>query len=627
MNLLRGIVAKIFVYTLFGLLIVSFAIWGIGDIFRGSGQTATVATVGEREIEEAEFRRLLAQEYGILQQRLGQRLDPEMAQAIGLPRQVLNQLVIDSLFAYQADDLGLAVTDATLRATILNDPRFQDQLGSFDRNRFEAFLRNQRLSEPQYLERLRAQVVRERVVAALSSGVAAPRALAEALYRYRNQTRVADYVELRRESVGAIEEPDAATLQSFYEERQSDYMAPEYRSATYIHLRPRALFAELGVGEAELRTAYEERRPQLGTPARRSVSQIVFDTREEAEAAIDRLEQGAAFEAVAEELTGQPPIGFGSVTRGDLPGALADAAFELEAGGHSLPVETDFGWHVLNVSDVQPGQTPSFEEVREELRDDLLMAQAIDALVSIANQLDDELAGGATLEEASRTLNLPLETVESVSAQGQAPDGTAVEGLAGTVRFLETVFGTEAGESSLLVETDAGGYFVLGVDGVTPAAPRPLEEIRERVVADWTAAERDQRLLERAGKLAGRLGEGQTLAGVAEDEGLQVMTTPPLTRDEVDPDVTPSGRLASQLFGLEPGQATVAGSPNGQLVAVLREIVPADPSANPEAVTRLQAQLANPLANDLLNLYGNALQRDYGVTIDQAAIDRVLADF
>jgi peptidyl-prolyl cis-trans isomerase D len=627
MHFLRGVVAKILVYTLFGLLIVSFAIWGIGDIFRGGGQDTTVATVGDRQIEETEFRRVMAQEYNALQQQLGQRLDPEMARAIGLPRQVLNQLVVDNLFAYQAEDMGLVVSEDAMRQSILNDPRFRDQLGNFDRTRFQAFLRSQGLSEAGYLQRLQAQIVRDRVVQALSSGVEVPRTLAETIYRYRNQTRVADYVELRRETVGAIQDPDEEALQSFYEQKQDDYLAPEYRSATYIHLRPEALFPEMAVSDEELRTAYEERKDQLGTPERRAVSQMVFETREAADEAVARLDQGADFAELARELTGQPPIDFGTVTRAELPGELAQAAFEIGSGETSLPVETDFGWHLLRVGEVQPGDTPSFESVKEELREDLLMAQAVDDLVSVANQLDDELASGATLEEAAETLNLPLETLEAVSREGRTPAGEAAQGLGRNQRFLETAFATEAGESSLLLETDAGGYFVVRVDGVTPAAPEPLEEIRDRVVADWKAEERDQRLLERAGELAARLREGQTLSGVAEDEGLEVMTTQPLTRDEVDPNVTPSARLAGQLFGLEPGESTVATSPDGQLVAVLTEIIPADPQANAEQVTQLQGQLANTLSNDLLNLYGTALQRDYGVSIDQAAVERVMSSF
>ncbi len=627
MNFLRGIVAKVFVYVLFGLLIVSFAIWGIGDIFRGTSGTPTVASVGDQEVQEAEFRRVLAQEYSALRQRVGGQLDPEMARAIGLPQQVLNQLIVSALFAQQSDDLGLAVTDETLRAEIVADPRFQDSLGTFDRNRFQAFLRNQRLSEAQFLERLKAEVVRDRVVRALSGAVEVPQPLAEALYRFQAQTRVADYVELPLDSVEEVADPDAETLQSFYEEAKTDYMAPEYRSVTYIHLRPQALMTEMAVGEEELRQAYEERLGEFGTPETRGVSQMVFDDKAAADAAVQRLDEGADFASLAEELTGQAPIDFGQVTRGDLPAELAEAAFALDANSTSLPVETGFGWHVLKVGEVQPGETPSFAEVRDQLREDLLFGRAIDELVSIANQLDDELAGGASLEEAAQTLNLPLESREAVARDGTDRSGAPLEGLAARERFLESAFTTEAGETSLLLETDGGGYFVLRVDGVSPAAPRPLEDIRDQVVADWKAEERAARLLERAGALAARLREGQTLSRVAEAEGLAIRTTPPLTRNEADPEVTPSGQLPGQLFGLEVGEVTVAAAPEGQIVAVLREIIEADPQAATERVAQLRDQLETSVSSDLLNLYGTALERDYGIRVDQAAVDGALTDF
>ncbi|MGP1253390.1 MAG: peptidyl-prolyl cis-trans isomerase [Kiloniellales bacterium] len=627
MNLLRGIVAKIFVYTLFGLLIASFAIWGVGDIFRGGGHTQSVATVGDQEIPEAEFRRLLAQQYSVLRQQLGSQLDPEMARAIGLPQQALNGLVVDAIFIQQANDLELAVTEGTLRAAILADERFRDALGTFDRNRFQAFLHNQRLSEAQFLERLSAQVVRNHVVGAIGNASVAPQVLAEGLYRYEAQTRIADYVELPASSLDEIAEPDAVVLQTFYDETQNNYMAPEYRTVTFIDLSPQALIAEMSVGEEELRTAYEEQAANLGTPERRAVSQVVFDDEDSAAAAAQRLQTGADFAALAEELTGELPVDFGLVTRSDLPGELAAAAFDLTESGSSQPVETSFGWHVLYVAEIQAGETPSFEEAREQIRENLLFGRAIDELISIANQLDDELAGGATLEEAARTLNVPIDGLDAVGRDGTDRNGQVIDGLAQTQSFRDAAFATEAGETSLLLETDEGGYFILRVDGVLPPAPRPLAEIRDQVVADWRSEEREALLLERAGSIVARLQEGQTIQRVAEAEGLQVQTTQPLTRNEADPGVTPSASLPGQLFGLEVGQATIAAGQDGQVVAVLREIIEADPSAAEAEVAALRNQLATALAGDLLNLYGTQLQRDYGVQINEAVIDRVLADF
>ena len=627
MNFLRGIVAKIFVYTLFGLLIASFAIWGVGDIFRGGGHAQTVATVGQYDISEAEFRSNLAQDYSLLRQRLGRQIDPEMAQAIGLPQQALNRLVVQALFIQQANDLNLAVTEDTLRAEIVGDPNFRDALNTFDRNRFEAFLRNQRISEAQFLERLSAQVVRDRVVGAIGLGIQAPEVLAEGLYRFQNQRRIADYVELSFDSLEDVAEPDAIELQSFYDDTQDNYMAPEFRTLTFIDLSPQALIAEMAIGEEELRAAYADRSATLGTPERRNVSQMIFDDEAAATEAVQRLQTGADFAILADELTGQPPVDFGLVQQSDLPGELAQAAFTLDSGATSRPVETSFGWHLLHVSEIQEGETPSFETVRDQLREELLFGRAIDELISIANQLDDELAGGATLEEAAQTLNVPVRDLEAYSRNATDRRGDLIEGLPQSQIFRETAFATEAGDTSLLLETDEGGYFILRVDGVIPPAPRPLEEIRDQVIADWIADRRDSQLLERAASLVARLEEGQTLQRVAEAEGLEVRTSQAMTRDESDPAVTPSERLPGQLFRLEVGQPTIASAPNGQIVAVLTEIVEADPAASEAEVAALRSQLQGALAGDVLNLYATSLERAYGVTVNQAVIDRVLADF
>ena len=409
-------------------------------------------------------------------------------------------------------------------------------------------------------------------------------------------------------------------LQSFYDDMQNSYMAPEFRTLTFIDLSPQALIAEMAIGEEDLRAAYADRSATLGTPERRSVSQMIFDDEAAATEAVQRLQTGADFAALAEELTGQPPVEFGLVQQSDLPGDLAQAAFALDSGATSRPVETNFGWHLLHVAQIQEGETPSFEAVRDDLRQELLFGRAIDELISIANQLDDELAGGATLEEAAQILNLPVRVLEAFSRNATDRQGDIIEGLPQSQIFRETAFVTEAGDTSLLLETDEGGYFILRVDGVIPPAPRPLEEIRNQVIADWTADQRDGQLLERAASLVARLEEGQTLQRVAETEGLEVRTTQPMTRDETDPGITPSDRLPGQLFRLEVGQPTIANGPNGQIVAVLTEVVEAE-------VAALRSQLQGALAGDVLNLYATSLEREYGVSVNQAVIDRVLADF
>lgn len=623
MDKLRGVVAKVFLFVLFGLLIVSFAIWGIGDIFRGTAQSVSVAKVGSTEVSQEEFRRLFSREYNRLRQQFGGNFDNEMARQIGLDRQVLQSLITRALIEQQANDLGMLVTDDQIRSEIFDTKAFKNALGDFDRGRYEQALRMSGTTEGEFVDGLRGDIERQQIFSAVAGGVEAPEALTERLYTYRAEKRIADYIVVEAATLPDAEAPDEATLKSFYDESTANYMAPEYRSVSFVHLSPEAVYPEINIDEAALREAYETRRADFVTPERRELRQMLFDSEDAAKAAYARLSAGEDFAALSQELTGAAPIELGSVTSESLPPALSQAAFSLAVGTPSAPVASDFGWHILEVEKIEPASEPSFEEIQDTLRKDLLHRRAVDSLVSIANQFDDELGAGATLEEAADKLGFKIETLDALDRQGRNAAGETIANLPDPRRFIETAFSLDAGAESLLQETEDGGYYVLRVDGVTPEKARPFEDVRDQVLANWQAQNRQTRAFEHADALAERLRGGETLEQLSHDENLTVTRTGPIDRFARDP----SPALASSLFDLKPGEITVADGTGGPIVAVLREIVPADPASEKEQLTALRSDVTRSLSQDLVQRYLGALQTHYGVSVNNDRVDETLALF
>jgi peptidyl-prolyl cis-trans isomerase D len=279
----------------------------------------------------------------------------------------------------------------------------------------------------------------------------------------------------------------------------------------------------------------------------------------------------------------------------------------------------------VRVNEILPGLDPSFEEVREELAQDQLMRGAVDAMIALANQLDDELAGGASLEEAARILNLAIQQVAAVDSRGLDRSGDKLEELPSADQFAELAFNTAAGEESLLTEMPDGGFLIVRVNSITSAATRPLEEVRDQVVERWRQGERDKATLETAEALAQRVRDGETLSAVAEAEGLELQTAGPLDRLGREAPSSVSRELAGELFQIGAGQVTVAKAPDGYLVAQLTEIRAADPGADEDTVAALQDNLASALGNDLMASFSADLSRAYGATVDQRLVDQVLA--
>jgi peptidyl-prolyl cis-trans isomerase D len=622
MTSIRRTVTKAVTLVLFGLLIASFALWGIGDIFRSTPGANAVIQVGEQEVSQVEFQRAFQREFNRVRQRVGGQLDMETARQLGIVDQIVRQTVTRLLFDQKARDLGLAVSDDQVVQRIRQQDAFRSA-GTFNRQLFEQALRRSGLTEERYVQLVKSDIDREHLASAATGGLTVPQSMAEALYRYRNEVRIADYLVIPNDSF-QVDDPEDETLKSYYEDNSQAYMAPAYRKLTVLHLDPGELTDEVAVSEEELRETYESRRDQLGRPETRELRQIVLDSEDAAETARAMLAEGQSFAAVAREVTGSAPAELGENRRGELLEALREPAFDLAEGAVSQPIQSPLGWHLVKVDAVNEADTPSFAEVSDRLRKELARDKAIDSLVQMANSVDDALAGGASIEEAAQQVGFDVRTIPQVSRQGNAPDGEPVENLPQAEDFLETAFTTEQGQQSLLRETDEGGYYVLRVDGVTPEQVRPFESVRDRVERDWKADQRAQQAEETAKHIAGRIQEGGKLAGFAEDRGLQVRTTQPLTRGE-NRQASAAGRaLAEKLFGLEVAGATTASVQAGSVVAQLKEVRSANPAENPQAVEQLRQRTRQGLTSDVLAQFANALRNSYEVQVNQQALDRIL---
>jgi peptidyl-prolyl cis-trans isomerase D len=624
----RNIVAKAVTYLLFAILIVSFGVWGIGDIFRGPTQTNAVADVGDTSIAERDFARTLSREINRLSARFGGRLDMEQARALGLVDQVLGQMIGRALFDQKAADLGMIVTEDQIKRRIRREPAFQNDQGEFDANRFIQTLQISSLSEQEYVSTLRRDIVRQQIANAVTRAVPAPRRLAEEIYRYREERRVAQVVLVPSASVTELPTPDEAAMAAFHKEFSANFMAPEFRSVSFVQLRAEDLAGEIGVSDSQLLEEFETRREDFAVPERRNIEQIVFPDQDTARAAEARLKDAASFATVAQETTGQAPVDLGSMEREGLPTLLAEAAFGLETGAVSDALETELGWHILRVTKIEPAHEPTLDEVREELERDIAMRQAVDSMISIANQFDDEMAAGAGLEEAAQSLNLEVRRIEAVDRQGNGPDGQAVADMP-SERFLEVAYDyeTELVQESLLTETSEGGNFVLRVDSVTPSGLRPLDEVRDDVLELWNNAQRAKQTREMAEILAKRVAQGEDFAEIAAAEGYALVTSEPLTRFESDPARSLSPTLPSKLFQVRKGEAVTAASADGHLVAKLVDIKPAEPAQDKDRVAALRESLAASLQGDVLEQFVGTLRGEYGVTINERAVENLIAGF
>src|SRR4029079_3627232 len=319
---------KIVMAVVMGGLIVSFGIWGIADIFKGFGQSS-LAKVGGTEISTDQFRQIYTDKLQQLGRQFGRPLTMDQARAFGLDRQVLQQTIAEAALDEEARGVGLGQSEAETMRMIYNDPNFEGLSGTFEPARFQSTIRQFGFTEQRYLAEQRRVGLRRQIAGTITAGLEPPKVLIDALTRFQNEQRSADYVKLDAAQAGTIETPSPETLAAYFDDHKTQFRAPEYRKLSFVVVSPEEIGKWSEVSDEDAKKVFEQRRDRIGTPEKREVQQMVFPNAAEAEAARARITSGASFDDVAKERNlSAADVDLGMIAKsGIIDPAVADAAF------------------------------------------------------------------------------------------------------------------------------------------------------------------------------------------------------------------------------------------------------------------------------------------------------------
>jgi peptidyl-prolyl cis-trans isomerase D len=620
---------------LFGFLILSFAAWGVPDLYQAIQPQPVAASVGDTDISADELRRAVDREVRQIQQGMQGQWQPEYVRQFGIVDRTLESLIERSMIEIYAGDLGMVVPDDVLDRALKSNPQLVNAQGNVDPNRVSALRRELGLDEGEFLATVRRDVLSGHLLRAVTAGVQVPASLAETIYAYRAEQRVAQALLISDSSIAEVAMPDEAAVAQFHKDNTDRYQAPEYRTLTVVRLTPAEYAAKIAVGDDAVKAEYEARKREFDIPERRLIVQAVLPDEAAAKALAEKVKQGAAFAEAAKAASGSDPLEVGTFTQADLQQRLGnvfadaevsrnatEALFAAAAGAAVDPVQGPIGWHVLSVSKIEPPSLTPFESVRDKLRQEIAVRQATDDLVEVANQLDDELGAGTPLPEAAEKLGLTVSTIPAVDRAGKDANGKVITGTDDQVLSIAFDELKDGGESPI-TDTGDSGFVVVRVDGVEDAATRPLEAVRDKVIADWQAAERKKATDAKAQAVVDRIRAGTGIGRIAHEMGQAVLVSQPFERSGGDPAAQIAGPLAEKLFAVKPGEVVVGRSPadDGAVVAVLVEIKPADLAASKEQIDQLSQTLGRAMSGDVYQELSAALRESIGVSKDQDLVD------
>lgn len=628
-------VAKYKKRILIGLLVLiipPFALFGIDSYFRDSPRGQVVATVGDYQITEHEFLEAVRQRQEMLRNLSGGRVDPAMLDSAELRSAVLENLIRQRVLLAHAVRSNVAVTADQVRALISQAPVFQDN-GQFSLENYQAFLKQQGQSAVQFENTVRQEIMVRLLADAYAGSSFAPRSVAERLLRLTEQEREVSQVLITPDRFVDQVKLEEGAAKQYYEGNQAEFRIPEQVRVEYVALSAENVIKQAKIDPAEVKKFYEANARQFAVPETRQASHILLavekDAPEQAKAQARTLAAGlraelaktpARFAELAKKHSQDPGSAarggeLGAFTRGTMVKAFDDAVFALKPGEISPVVETEYGYHIIRVTEVTPGQSRSLEQARPEIEAELRKQSATRLFAEIAEKLNN------TVFEQSDSLKPAAELV------GQAPQqsgwitrsGGAQDPRLNDPKLLGAVFSEDVlvnRRNTEAVEVAPGTIVAARVIEHKPSVVQPFEQVREQI--------RKKLIGTRAASLAAEEGK-RLMAALRAGESPQVNWTAPQIVSRTDPKGLPE-LLVRQAFraGADKLPAyTGVESPNGQGYMLLRVSRVFDAQKIDRAQQKsLGEGLAQLLGEEQFGAFVTHLRNDAKVQINKEALER-----
>ena len=621
LKFLRSKASGVLGILLIGLLVIAFGLWGVADTFTGFSNSV-IASVGDRKIERQEFQVRYVQATRDFSRQLGTTLSAADAANLGITQQVLINMMGSAALYEAADDLGLGFSDDAIAQSILADPSFAGVNGQFDEPTFRAVLSQNGLNEKLFVEdQRRFHITNQLTDASIDRGLV-PKLLIESLYKHFLERRIANYMILTLEQTDETGEPTDEELETFFNETKLRFAQPESRSGHALVVSP-ARFAELiTIDRASLEEEYELSMSDFTVEETRKIDQLVLSDDTEAEEARKLIGEGVPFveivDAVGQTLDNSD---LGEVKRSDMISAdLAEIAFAMEKDEVSDVIEGPLGYVVLRVRDVKPGSVQPFEAVEEQLRQRVIYDRALEDMLAFTETVEDELAGGETLENIGQRFDLDVIKIENITNNGKSLDGTQQVIMARYDQLATLMFDSAIGEDIPMQEMEDGTFIWLRLNEITPTVVPPLKEVRDAVTAEWKVDERSKLLQAMAEHMVKVGNETGSFKAAAEGFKRKPLVSEPMTR-QISND-TFSEEAVTRLFNVGKDEFAWAGVGFGGEIIVMQvaDIIEAEAGDSAARDIIFEGEQRKYHA-DLTNQFVRSLQDNYGTSINETNLN------
>jgi len=606
--------------VMLAVITIPFAFFGLEAYTRSVGGAQDVATVDGYSITQREFADEMRRQQDRLRDALGRGTDPAQFDTPEMRLAILESLISQRLVLAEVVRARLAVSREEVVASILAAPEFQEG-GKFSSERYAAYLRTRGMSDEGNVAVLRVEVPAGRLASAIGGSSFQPRAVAERIIAILGETREVAEASIGAEQFLARVKLDDAKIKAFYEANLADYKVPERVRAEYLVLSAEELAKGESATEAELKEAYERRASQLAVAEQRRASHILVKTREEADkVAAEARKAPQRFAELAKKYsqdTGSAENGgdLGMNARGALAGkSLEDEIFRLKNGEIGGPVQSDFGYHVVRVTAIQPGKVASFDEMKKELASEIArqkgmkkFADSADAFNNLVYEQSD------SLKPAAERYKLKIQASGWIARQASPGEGVLAH-----PKLLAALFSPDSIQqhrNTDAVEVAQGVLVAARVVEHQPESQRPLAEVKGEV---------ERRLAQREAAALAREEGAAKLAQLAKggDAGLKWGASKTVSRRDAQGLPLPALRkvMAADAAKL-PVYTGMDSGDKGYVIYRVSKVVPGEFKAG-EQSSREIAAIDQQSGAEQVDAYVASLRSRAKIQINQANLEK-----